>query len=49
MFNDILWAMERQKITALTAIDLSAAFDAIDHEILLEVLQIKFGFTGQAL
>ena len=31
------------------SIDLLVAFDTIDHEILLEVLQIKFGFTGQAL
>ena len=49
MVNDILWGMERQKITALTAIDLLAAFNTNDHEILLGVLQIKFSFTGQAL
>ena len=41
MVNDILWGMERQTITALTAINLSAAFDTIDHEILLEVLLIN--------
>ena len=41
--------MEKQKITALTATDLSAAFNTIDHDILLEVWQMKFGFTGQAL
>ena len=45
--NDILWGMEKQKITALTGIDLSAAFSATDHDILLEVLQMKFGFKGQ--
>ena len=49
MVNDIFWGMESQKITALTAIDLLAAFDTLDHEILLEVLQLKFYFTGQAL
>ena len=49
LVNDILWGMEKQKITALTAIDLSAAFNTIDHDILLEVLQMKFSFTGQAL
>ena len=49
MVNDILWGMESQKITTLTAIDLLAAFNTVDHEILLEGLQLKFGFTGQAL
>ena len=48
MVNDILWGMEKQRITALTATDLLAALDTTDHEILLEVLQIKFSFTGQA-
>ena len=37
MVNDILLGMESQKITALTAIDLLAGFDTVDHEILLEV------------
>ena len=35
MVNDILWGMESQKITTHIAIDLSAAFDTVDHEILL--------------
>ena len=35
--NDCLWAMENQMVTALVAIDLSATFDTVDHEILLEV------------
>ena len=29
--NDLLWNMEVQQITALVAIDLSAAFDTVDH------------------
>ena len=45
--NDILWAMERQDITALIAIDLSAAFDTVDHNILIEVLHRRFGPQAQ--
>ena len=47
--NDILWAFEKKSITALVAIDLSAAFDTVDHAILLRVLNAKYGITGQAL
>ena len=47
--NDILWAFEKKSITALVAIDLSAAFDTVDHAILLQVLNAKFGITRQAL
>ena len=47
--NDILWAFENKSITALVAIDLSAAFDTVDHEILLQILNAKYGITGQAL
>ena len=43
--NDIPWAMERQDITALIAIDLSVVFDSVDHNILIEVVHRKFGVT----
>ena len=47
--NNILWAMERQEITALVALDLSVAFDTVDHSVLLNVLHNQFGITGNAL
>ena len=49
IMNDILWAMERQDITALIAIDLSAAFNTVDHNILTEVLHRRSGVTETAL
>ena len=47
--NDILWNMENGKITALVTIDLSAAFDTVDHEILLAVLDKMYGIKEKAL
>ena len=46
--DDILWSMEHQRITAVVAIDLSAAFDTVDHDILLKVLDTRFGIRGTA-
>ena len=49
LLNDALWNMENGKATILTAMDLSAAFDMVDHDILLNILCDWFGFTGTAL
>ena len=47
--NNVLWNMEHKMITPLVAIDLSATFDTVDHDILLNVLQDKFGLEGTAV
>ena len=47
--NDLLQSINKQKVSALILLDLSAAFDTIDHNILLTRLQSNFGISGTAL
>jgi hypothetical protein len=47
--SDILGAMDSGKITALVLLDLSAAFDTVDHNILLHRLENNIGVSGAAL
>ena len=47
--NDILLALDKGDITILTLLDLSAAFDTVDHDILFQTLSYHFGISGTAL
>jgi hypothetical protein len=47
--NDILQAIDSHGAAILVLLDLSAAFDTIDHKILLSTLQNEMGVTGSAL
>ena len=40
LFDDILWCFERKYVCVLCTMDLSAAFDTMDHDLLLTVLKI---------
>ena len=47
--NDIMCAVDQKKAVVLVLLDLSAAFDTIDHSILLNRLHKRYGITGTTL
>ena len=47
--NDLLSVMDRQEETAVAALGLSAASNTVDHPVLLQVLNTRFGISGKAL
>ena len=47
--NDILEGFDRQQCTIIVFLDLSAAFDTIDVNILIDILEKEIGITDNAL
>ena len=49
VLSDILAAADDGRVTLLGLLDMSAAFDTVDHQILLHRLESSFGLTGNVL
>ena len=49
VISDALLAADRGEVTLLCLLDLSAAFNTVDHDILIDRLQTAFGIRGTVL
>ena len=47
--NDIVRAIDDGHVAALALLDLSSAFDSVDHSTLLSILRTRFSVTEQPL
>jgi len=45
VWSDILMVADQRQVTLLALLDMSSAFDCIDHDLLLQRLQIDFGLS----
>lgn len=49
IINDIARSLDGGKVCALVLLDMSAAFDTVDHALLLTILEKRFGLCNKAL
>ena len=47
--NDIVRAIDAGNVFALMLLELSAAFDTVYHDVLIEILNLRFGVVDCAL
>ena len=49
VLSDILLAIDSGDLSALVLLDLSAAFNTVDHDILIRRLKTSYGLSGMVL
>ena len=49
VYNDLLLAANECGVSALCLLDLTAAFDTVDRDLLMLRLECQFGFRGVVL
>ena len=49
IISDIIDAADMHKVTLLSLLDMSAAFDTVDHQVQLKRLEITYGIDGDVL
>ena len=49
LVNNILWSMEAKNNAVVVAMDLSAVFDTVDHDILLQLLENRYEINGNVI